>query len=198
MKLQETHDNASRLIREALQTIAGNQYGTDQSNIDTPERIAKYWMELFNAPQEPETTEDLILDATNERFRLTKFNSHYSGLLVEKDLTFTSACEHHLLPIFGTCHIGYINSGTVLGLSKLARAVKCITQKPQTQENMTEDLGNYFIRVLKPKFFGIHIEATHTCMSARGVKEVGAKTVTSFFYPSDQDTTKQEFLQAIS
>lgn len=199
LSLEERHRQATEKIAQALALLSARFHEPDEATVDTPARVAKYWMELLDSPDEPETTEDLILDATNERFRLTTFGTQYDGLLVEKNLSFAGACEHHLLPIIGICHIGYIPDSRILGLSKLARVTKCMAKKPQTQERFTHELGEYFKKILNPRFLALHIEAEHTCMSARGVNESNARTITSFVYPATPEwaSTKQEFQSLI-
>ncbi len=99
-------------------------------------------------------------------------------MVVEKDITFYSMCEHHLLPFYGKAHVAYIPDGRVVGLSKLARTVDLIARKPQIQEKMTAEVADALMEYLKPKGAMVVIEAEHMCMTMRGIKKPGSKTVT--------------------
>lgn len=99
-------------------------------------------------------------------------------MVIEKDITFYSTCEHHLLPFYGKAHIGYIPDGKVAGLSKLARTVDVFARRPQIQEKMTRDIANALEKHLKPRGVIVMLEAEHTCMTMRGIKKPGSRTVT--------------------
>jgi GTP cyclohydrolase I len=134
---------------------------------DTPERVTKLYEEVLKGMDEDPSE------------HLTKtFSSSYSGLVVEKDITFYSICEHHLMPFYGKAHIAYIPDGQVVGLSKLARTVEVYAKRLQIQEQMTEQIAGAIMEILKPKGTMVMIEAEHLCMSMRGVKKPGSKTVT--------------------
>jgi GTP cyclohydrolase I len=134
---------------------------------DTPERVTKLYEEVLKGMDE------------DPGEHLTKtFSSSYSGLVVEKDITFYSICEHHLMPFYGKVHIAYIPDGQVVGLSKLARTVEVYAKRLQIQEQMTEQIAGAIMEILKPKGAIVMIEAEHLCMSMRGVKKPGSKTVT--------------------
>jgi GTP cyclohydrolase I len=96
-----------------------------------------------------------------------------------KDIEFSSCCEHHLVPFLGQAHIGYLPDGKVIGLSKLARVVDAVAKRPQVQERMTEQIADLIMDELQPRGVGVILEATHMCMTIRGVKKPGAKTITS-------------------
>lgn len=163
------------------------------STKDTPYRIAKYWHWLLSETDAPRYTTEKAYDPTTH-IKLASYEAPSEPHLVTiRDIRFISACEHHFLPVFGHCSIGYIPNKKIIGLSKFARIVRHFSHKPTTQEHSTEEIGNHLLEILDPSFLAIHIEATHTCMSCRGVEETASKTITSFFHPSDQDTTKQEF-----
>ena len=96
-----------------------------------------------------------------------------------KDIAFHSMCEHHMLPFMGMAHIGYVPNGRVVGLSKLARVVEVVARRPQVQERMTETIADLMVEELNPKGVAVVIEATHTCMTVRGVRKPGSLCVTS-------------------
>src|SRR5918994_1149823 len=107
------------------------------------------------------------------------FTEQYDELVLVRDISFNSMCEHHLLPFTGVAHIGYVPSGKVVGLSKLARVVESVSRRPQVQERMTEDIANLLIDELDVKGVAVVIEATHSCMTIRGVRKPGSVCVTS-------------------
>nr|WP_069364843.1 GTP cyclohydrolase I FolE [Salisediminibacterium beveridgei] len=137
--------------------------------LDTPKRVARMYEEIFEGlHQDPK-----------EHFK-TVFGEDHEELVLVKDITFHSVCEHHLVPFFGKVHIGYIpKGGQVTGLSKMARAVESITRKPQLQERITSTLADSIVDTLTPLGVIVIVEAEHMCMTMRGVRKPGAKTVTS-------------------
>lgn len=135
--------------------------------IETPERIAQMCEELF-AGYESSAAEHLG----------RTFSSKQTGLVVEKDITFYSVCEHHLLPFYGKVHIGYIPDGRVVGLSKLARTVEVYARRAQIQEQLTDQIAGAVMDILEPRAVLVMIEAEHMCMTMRGIKKPGSKTVT--------------------
>lgn len=120
-------------------------------------------------------------------------------LVILRDITFTSLCEHHLLPFSGIAHVGYLPSGPVVGLSKLARLVDCYAMRLQIQERMTKQIADALVNFLTPWAVGVVIEAHHSCMGCRGVKKAGASMVTSCFFGKlrTQHETRAEFLSLI-
>lgn len=134
---------------------------------DTPDRVARMYAEIFAGMHE---------DAKNHLSRT--FNTDTSDMVVEKDITFYSTCEHHLMPFFGKAHIAYIPDGKVVGISKLARTVEVYARRPQLQEQLTSQIADAIMENLAPKGIMVVIEAEHTCMTMRGVKKPGTKTVT--------------------
>lgn len=134
---------------------------------DTPERIAQMCEELFDGYRS---------DAAKHLERT--FSSGQTGLVVEKDITFYSVCEHHLLPFFGKVHIGYVPDGKVVGLSKLARTVEVYARRAQIQEQLTCQIADAIMDALAPKGVIVMIEAEHMCMTMRGIKKPGSQTVT--------------------
>jgi GTP cyclohydrolase I len=157
-----------RAVREILAAI-----GEDPDRdglLDTPRRVAKAYAEMF-AGLHQDASEVLS----------TSFDMDHQELVLVKDIPFYSTCEHHLVPFHGTAHIGYIPSaeGRVTGLSKLARLVEVYARRPQVQERLTTQIVDAMMEHLKPQGAIVVIECEHMCMSMRGVRKPGAKTVTS-------------------
>jgi GTP cyclohydrolase I len=107
------------------------------------------------------------------------FTEQYDEVVLVRDISFCSMCEHHLLPFIGHAHVAYIPEGKVIGLSKIARVVEVISRRPQVQERMTEDIANLLVDELGAKGVAVVIEASHSCMTIRGVKKPGSSMVTS-------------------
>lgn len=137
---------------------------------DTPKRIANMYEEIFGG-----LSQDASLHLK------TVFTEHDNDeLVLVKDIPFYSTCEHHLVPFFGKAHIGYIpKEGKLTGLSKLARLVDTLAKKPQIQERLTSEVADAIVEVLSPRGVVVVIEAEHMCMTMRGIKKPGSKTVTS-------------------
>lgn len=127
---------------------------------DTPERVARMYAELFSG---------LHRDA-REVLQKT-FTQKYDEMVLVKDIGFESVCEHHLLPFMGKAHVAYLPNGTIVGLSKLARAVELLSRRPQVQERMTEELADLIMEELDARGVGVAVEATHTCMTIRGIRK---------------------------
>ena len=134
---------------------------------ETPDRIARMYEEICGGMNE---------DAA-EHLKKT-FTAENNEMVVEKDITFYSMCEHHLMPFYGKAHIAYIPNGKVTGLSKLARTVDVYARRPQIQERLTVQIADALDRVLEPKGVMVMLEAEHTCMTMRGIKKPGSKTMT--------------------
>lgn len=156
---------------------------------DTPARIARMCEEIFRGMLPPD--EDLLKCIEGER---------HDEMVIIKNIPFYSVCEHHLLPFFGNAHIAYIPDGKIVGLSELPRALDYLAKRPQVQERLTSELANLLMQKLKPQGCMVVIEAEHLCMSMRGIKKPGAKTVTSavrgIFRKSQ--ATRQEALELIN
>lgn len=153
----------------------------------TPERIAQMCEEIF---------EGYGSDASEHLTRT--FASEQKDLVVEKDITFYSVCEHHLLPFYGKVHIGYVPDGRVVGISKLARTVEVFARRAQIQEQLTNQIANAVMDILKPKGVIVMIEAEHMCMTMRGVKKPGTKTTTvSARGCMEENEKRQEFFQFV-
>ena len=135
--------------------------------LETPERIARMYEELF-AGMEQDAAEPL-----SRQFEVSE-----AGIVLEKDITFYSMCEHHMLPFFGKAHVAYLPDGCVAGLSKLARTVEVYARRLQLQERLTAQVADALMEHLKPKGVMVLLEAEHMCMTMRGVKKPGSRTVT--------------------
>ncbi|MCP1102816.1 GTP cyclohydrolase I [Aequitasia blattaphilus] len=133
---------------------------------DTPKRIANMYEEIFSG-----------MGQSAQKHLSKTFPSEGSDMVVEKDIVFYSMCEHHFMPFYGKAHIAYIPDGQVVGLSKLARTVEVYAKRPQIQEQMTAQIADSLMEHLKPKGVMVMIEAEHMCMTMRGVKKPGSRTV---------------------
>lgn len=138
--------------------------------IETPERVYRMYEEIFSG----------INKDSKEYFEKT-FKVENDDLVIEKDITFYSMCEHHIVPFFGKAHIAYIPNGRVAGLSKLARCVEIHSKKPQIQEKLTSEIADDIMNYLDAKGAIVVIEGEHTCMTMRGVKKPGTKTITTTY-----------------
>ena len=134
---------------------------------ETPKRIANMWVQLLGGYEH---------DA--EKHLSRTFHADTGNMVVEKDITFYSVCEHHFLPFYGKVHIGYIPDGKVVGLSKLARTVEVFARRAQIQEQLTEQIADAVMQSLQPKGVMVMIEAEHMCMTMRGVQKPGTQTMT--------------------
>lgn len=133
----------------------------------TPDRVARMYEEIYRG-----------MDEDPAAYLSQTFAVERNGLVVEKEITFYSTCEHHLMPFYGKAHIGYLPDGRVVGLSKLARTVEVYARRPQIQENMTAQIADAIMKHLKPQGVIVVLEAEHLCMSMRGVEKPGSQTVT--------------------
>ncbi len=157
-------EEAVTMILEAL-----GEDPTREGLLDTPKRVAKMYEEVFSGlRQDPK-----------EYFE-TVFGEDHEELVLVKDIPFYSMCEHHLVPFFGVAHVAYIpKGGRVTGLSKLARAVEAVSRRPQLQERITSTVADSIMDTLAPHGVMVVVEAEHMCMTMRGVKKPGSKTITS-------------------
>lgn len=155
-----------RAIREILLAVGEDP---DREGLrETPARVARMYGELFSG---------LHLDP---RRHLKKFFSEACDeVVLVRDISFNSMCEHHMLPFMGSAHVAYLPGDRVIGLSKLARVVEEVARRPQVQERMTEQIANLLVEELRAKGVAVVIEAVHTCMTIRGVRKPGAVCVTS-------------------
>jgi len=159
---------------------------TDDSLMGTPHRVAKMYIdEIFYG-----------LDPKNKpKVALFENSYKYNEMLVEKNVTFYSNCEHHFVPIYGKAHVAYISSGKVIGLSKINRIVDYYARRPQVQERLTNQIGNELKNILETDNVAVLIDAKHMCVSSRGVKDDASATVTSFYSGKfKNEAVKKEFI----
>jgi GTP cyclohydrolase IA len=159
--------------------------------VDTPARVVRAYAEWFEGyTQDPAG----ILQRTFEEV------GGYRDIVVLRDIPFESCCEHHMAAISGTVHVGYLPNGRVVGISKLARVVDAFARRLQVQERLTAQIANTIEDVLAPRGVGVIINATHACMSTRGVRKHGASMVTSRMLGAfrDDPAVRQEFLAALA
>lgn len=158
--------------------------------LDTPARVARMYEEVFAGLTEDPT-----------RHFETTFDEHHEEMVLVSDISFYSMCEHHLVPFFGKAHVAYIPAadGRVCGLSKLARLVEAFAKRPQVQERLTKQVADTLMEQLHPQGVIVVIEAEHMCMSMRGVKKPGSKTITSAVRGvfEKSDATRAEALSLI-
>lgn len=155
---------------------------------ETPGRISAMCHELF---------EGIGQDASGHLSKT--FTAENNEMVLEKDITFYSVCEHHLLPFYGRVHIAYVPDGKVVGLSKLARTVEVYARRAQIQEQMTAQIAEDIMRHLKPKGVMVYVEAEHMCMTMRGIKKPGSRTVsftTKGVFETDREL-RDSFFQLI-
>ena len=134
----------------------------------TPERVARMYAELLGGMNEDP-----------KRHLRSVFTENYDEIVLLRDIPFYSICEHHLMPFIGSAHVAYLPSGTVLGVSKLARIVDCFARRLQTQERLTYQIADFIMNSLKPQGVTVVLEASHSCMTIRGIKKPGSVMVTS-------------------
>lgn len=135
--------------------------------LETPQRIARMYEELFSGMGQD------AAEPLSRQFEVTD-----AGIVLEKDITFYSVCEHHMLPFFGKAHVAYLPDGRVAGLSKLARTVEVYARRLQVQERLTGQVADALMEHLRPKGVMVLLEAEHMCMTMRGIKKPGSRTVT--------------------
>jgi GTP cyclohydrolase IA len=160
------HDRIRRAVREILHAVGEDP--DREGLLETPDRVARMYAEIFAG---------LHLDPA---VHLQKtFTQHADEMVLVKDIEFASCCEHHLLPFTGKAHVAYLPDGRVVGLSKLARVVDVVARRPQVQERMTEGLADLIMNEVRPRGVGVIVEASHSCMTIRGVRKPGSATITS-------------------
>jgi GTP cyclohydrolase I len=175
-------------VREILLAIGEDP---DRDGLrDTPERVARAYAEIFGG-----------LWQTPEEVLSTTFDIGHDELVLVRDIEMYSCCEHHLVPFHGVAHIGYIPSdvGKITGLSKLARLVEVFARRPQVQERLTTQIADSLMRILEPQGAIVVIEAEHLCMTMRGIRKPGARTITSAVRGSLNDcpSTRAEAMSLI-
>lgn len=185
-KVGENREQIEHHVKEILRLIGED---VDREGLqETPARVTRMYEEIFGGYEvDPRDVLGVTFDEAHEE------------LVIVKDITYYSLCEHHMAPFFGKVHIGYIPSGQVAGLSKLARLVEAVTRRLQVQERVTANIADIMEEVLKPHGVMVVVEGEHLCMCSRGVKKPGSKTVTMSTRGSFKDDAAQraEFLSLI-
>jgi GTP cyclohydrolase I len=175
-------------FREIMETLGLDL--TDDSLNGTPHRVAKMYVEEIFSGLSP---------ANKPKIALFENKYQYNQMLIEKDITFYSNCEHHFVPIIGKAHLAYISSGKVIGLSKLNRIVNYFAKRPQVQERLTMQIAKELQDILGTKDVAVLIDAKHLCVSSRGIKDNSSATVSSFYDGKFlEEKTREEFLKYVS
>ena len=159
--------------------------------LETPKRVVKAFKEYFKGYHQ---------DATNDLLKTFGDVEGYDDMVVEKNITLESHCEHHMAPIIGVAHIAYIPNKKVVGLSKLARTVEIFSKRLQTQERLTMQIANTLMQSLDAKGVAVTIDSTHQCMTMRGIKKEQATTVTNYYLGQFKDdlSFQNRYLRFIS
>ena len=160
------HDRIEAAVREIL--FAVGEDADREGLLETPARVARMYAEMFAG-----------LHSDPGRHLEKVFTEDYDEIVLVRDMSFCSMCEHHLLPFTGKAHIAYLPSGKVVGLSKLARVVEEVARRPQVQERMTHTIANLVEEKLSARGVAVIIESTHSCMTMRGVRKPGSLCLTS-------------------
>ncbi len=160
------HARIEKAVREILAAVGEDP--DREGLLETPARVARMYAEMFSGLKR------------DPRIHLQKvFTEKYDEVVLIKDITFCSMCEHHLLPFSGKAHVGYLPDGKVVGLSKLARVVDEVARRPQVQERMTEHIAELIETELSARGVAVVLEATHSCMTIRGIRKPGSLCLTS-------------------
>ena len=174
-KLQEKNQNISdQKAEEAIETII-QWIGEDPEREglkSTPKRVVRAYKEYFQGYKE---------DPAKHLTKTFTEIEDYDDMIIEKDISIRSHCEHHMAPIIGVAHVAYIPSKKVVGLSKLARVVEAFSKRLQTQERLTMQIAKTIMHVLQPRGVAVTIDAAHQCMTSRGIKKEKTTTVTNYF-----------------
>ena len=180
------HVRLRRAVREMLAAIGEDP--DREGLLDTPDRVARMYAEVFAGLH---TDPAIFLQKT--------FTQKHDEMVLVKDIEFASMCEHHLLPFAGKAHIAYLPNGRIVGLSKLARVVDAVARRPQVQERMTEEIADLVMTHLKARGVGVIVEASHSCMSVRGVRKPAAMTITSSMRGGflDHPATRAELMSLV-
>ncbi len=180
------HARIEAAVREIL--LAVGEDPNREGLRETPARVARMYAEIFSG-----------LHKDPRQFLRKTFTQKYDEMVVVKDIRFESTCEHHLMPFFGKAHVAYLPNGRVVGLSKLARVVETLARRPQVQEQMTEEIAEMIMEELGARGVGVIVEATHTCMTIRGVRKTDSVTTTSAMRGlfRDNQATRNELLALV-
>ena len=179
-------DPMQHLVEQWLEAIGEDK---DRQGLkETPRRVAKAWE--FITKGYTQRIDDIVNNAI--------FDVESNHMIIVRDIEIYSMCEHHMLPFFGRCYIGYIPNGKVLGVSKLARIADCFGRRLQIQERLTNQIAETIMDVLEPEGVGVVIDAKHLCMMMRGVEKQNSSMITSAMLGSFNKTkTRNEFLQLV-
>ena len=177
----------ARLVKDLLKEIGEDPHR--DGLLKTPERVER--MFEFLTSGYGKRVEDVLNEAI--------FREHYDEIVLVKDIDFYSLCEHHLLPFFGKCHVGYLPDGKIVGLSKLVRLVEMYSRRLQVQERLTCEIADAILKALQPRGVAVIIEAYHLCMMMRGVEKQNSRAITSSMHGLFRDRleTRTEFMQLI-
>ena len=169
MALENTVINIERIEKAVREILSAVGEDIEREGIKgTPARVAKMYAELLAGMRED----------PKQHLRGV-FAENYDEIVLLRDIPFYSICEHHLMPFIGTAHVAYLPAGAVLGVSKLARVVDCFARRLQVQERLTDQIADFLMNSLKPRGVAVVLEASHSCMTIRGIKKPGSTMVTS-------------------
>jgi len=161
--------DTERIIKAVQEILIAVGEDTEREGLKkTPERVARMYTELLGGMHE-----DI------KKHLKSTFTENYDEIVLLRDIPFYSICEHHLMPFIGSAHVAYLPTGTVLGVSKLARIVDCFARRLQTQERLTFQIADFLMESLKSQGVAVILEASHSCMTIRGIKKPGSVMVTS-------------------
>jgi GTP cyclohydrolase I len=173
-------------VREILAAVGEDP---DREGLrDTPDRVARMYAELFAG-----------LHKDPREFLRKTFTQKYDEMVLVKDIGFAAMCEHHLLPFLGKAHVAYLPRGKIVGLSKIPRVVRVLSHRPQVQERMTEEIADLLMDELEARGVGVILEAAHTCMTIRGVRQAQSICTTSAMRGvfKDNQSTRAEFMSLV-
>ncbi|MGQ0552312.1 MAG: GTP cyclohydrolase I FolE [Planctomycetota bacterium] len=181
------HARAERAIRELLSAIGEDP--KREGLAETPARVARMYAEIMSGSK---------IDP-GRHLKVTFAEDHHE-MVVVKDISFESLCEHHLMPFHGRAHVAYVPNGRIVGLSKVARVVEEFARRLQVQERLTSQVADLIMNTLAPQGVGVVLEATHTCMTMRGIRKPGATMVTSAVRGTFQSvaSTRTEFMKLLA
>ena len=185
-QLAKPADRPSQAEVEAAVRVLLRWTGDDPDReglVDTPKRVAKAYREMFSG---------YAMDPADELGRTFEEVAGYDDLVIVKDIEFHSHCEHHMVPIIGKAHVGYLPDNRVVGLSKIIRVVEIFAHRLQTQEAMTAQIAGAIQDVLNPRGVAVILEAEHMCIAMRGIRKQGSTTLTSTFTGSFKDNPEEQ------
>jgi GTP cyclohydrolase I len=180
------HQRIERAVREILAALGEDP---DREGLrETPARVARMYAEMFAG-----------LHADPRELLAKKFTSKFDEMVLVKDIGFESMCEHHMLPFVGKAHVAYLPEGKIVGLSKIPRVLEVLSRRPQVQERMTEQLADLLMEELEARGVGVVLEATHSCITIRGVRKPASVCITSAMRGAfqTQPSTRSEFMALI-